>query len=225
MWVELGIVLISVRYGECSAGEWTSTRSACNKPRDKEETKTRLRFRFDSKDVTLIAVFAASYVVVNVIQMMSIGNPTIFGPVQLRIADCLIALSALFGVPAIIGVTAGCFLSNAYYFLGPADVVLGPLVNLLAASLVFLLRNRKLIACVVGGVVVGISVGGYLAIFFPYVAPPELSALPTLVAMIISLTISSLITVGAIGYSLLIGLSRPNVLKPLESHGLKTVSD
>ncbi len=197
-----------------------------SKPRDEEETKTKLRFRFDSKDVTLLAVFAALYVVVNVVQIISVGNPTIFGPVQLRIADSLIALSALFGVPAIIGVTAGCFLSNAYYSLGPADVVLGPLVNLLAASLVFVLRNRKLVACVAGGVVVGISVGGYLAIFFPSIAPPELlSALPALAAMIFSLTISSLITVGAIGYSLLIGLSRPNVLKPLESHGLKTVSD
>ncbi len=194
-----------------------------NKPRDMEEMKSKLKFRFESKDVTLTAVFAAAYVVVNVIQMMSVGNPTIFGPVQLRIADCLIALSALFGLPAVIGVTAGCFLSNAYYFLGPADVVLGPLVNLVAASAVFLLRNRKLVACVVGGLLVGVGVGGYLAVLFPFIAPPELlSSMPALAAMILSLTISSLITVTLIGYSLLMGLSRPGVLKPLKSRGLKT---
>jgi len=159
----------------------------------------------------------------NVIQMISVGNPTTFGPVQLRVADCLIALSALFGLPAILGVTAGCFLSNAYYFLGPADVILGPIANLVAASVVFILRQRRLLACIAGALPIGVIVGSYLPFFFP---PPEiLGSFPVFAAMILSVTISSLIAVGIIGYSLLAALSRPNVLKPLKSHGLKTVSD
>ena len=75
---------------------------------------------FDSRDVALSAVFAAMYVVVNVIQMATVGNPTVYGPVQLRVADCLIVLAAVLGWPVIGGVTLGCFLTNAFYFIGMA---------------------------------------------------------------------------------------------------------
>ena len=61
----------------------------------------------DSRDVTLFAVFTALYVIVNVIQSLTIENPTIYGPFKLRIADCLIALAALFGWPLIGGVAFG----------------------------------------------------------------------------------------------------------------------
>jgi uncharacterized membrane protein len=53
--------------------------------------------KFDSRDIALTAIFAALYVIVNVLQMFSVGNPTVYGPVQLRVADCLIALAALLG--------------------------------------------------------------------------------------------------------------------------------
>jgi len=53
----------------------------------------------DTRDLGLTAVFTALYWVVNVVQMISIGNPTVSGPVQLRLADCLIALAALLGWP------------------------------------------------------------------------------------------------------------------------------
>ena len=175
--------------------------------------------------MTLTAVFAALYVVINIVQSFSVGNPTIFGPVQLRIADCLIALAALFGLPVAFGVTVGWFLSNTYSFLGPADIILGPIVNLLAATAVLLLRRRKLLACAAGGLIVGVSVGSYLAVLFSFTPPELLSSLPPVLGMILSLTISSLIAVGIIGYALLVGLSRPNILKPLKSYGLKTVSD
>ena len=53
--------------------------------------------KIDSKDVASTAVFAAMYVVINVLQMITVGNPTVYGPVQLRVADCLIALAVLLG--------------------------------------------------------------------------------------------------------------------------------
>jgi uncharacterized membrane protein len=194
-----------------------------NKPRDHGGIETKFKFRFESKDITLTAVLAASYVVMNIIQMISIGNPTTFGPIQLRVADCLIALSALFGLPAIIGVTTGCFLTNAYYFLGPVDLVLGPVANLVAATVVFTLRRHRLLACVAGALPIGVIVGSYLPFFFP---PPEiLGSFPVLAAMILSVTASSIVAIGVIGYFLLAALSEPNVLKPLRSHGLKTVND
>lgn len=174
---------------------------------------------FDARDVTLTAVFAALYIIINVIQMISVGNPTVYGPVQLRIADCLIALSALLGLPVVVGVTVGCLLANAYYFIGVQDIILGPLANLVAASIVFLLRKRRFTACVIGALPVGLIVGSYLWLFFP---PPEaLSVLPAWAAMIISIAISSLIAIAGVGYLLLSMLSRPNVLGSLRSHGLK----
>lgn len=178
--------------------------------------------KFDSRNVSLSSVFAALYVIINFIQMISVGNPTIYGPVQLRIADCLIALAALFGWPLIAGVTAGCFLTNAYYFIGVQDVIFGPVANLIAASIIFWLRKHRFVACVVGSLPIGFIVGGYLWIFFP---PPDvLNVLPVWGAMITSITISTLISIAVLGYSLLVIIGRPTVMKPLKSRGLKVVT-
>jgi hypothetical protein len=178
----------------------------------------------DSRDVSLTAIFTAFYVVINVVQMMTIGNPTVSGPVQLRIADCLIALAALLGWPVVAGVTVGGFLTNAYYFLGPTDVVFGPIANLIAASLIMLLRKRRLLACIVGALPIGVIVGGYLWLFFP---PPDIVglSLPEWAAMMVSITISSLVAIAVIGYSLLTVLSRPGIIEPLKSRGLKVVTE
>lgn len=100
--------------------------------------------KIDSRDLTGTAVFAALYVVINVVQTITVGNPTIYGPIQLRVADFMIALAALFGWPIIGGVTIGCFLTNAYYFIGAPDVILGPIANLIAACFVLFLRKRRL---------------------------------------------------------------------------------
>jgi uncharacterized membrane protein len=179
--------------------------------------------KFDSRDVTGTAVFAALYVVINVVQTVSVGNPTIYGPIQLRVADFMIALAALFGWPIIGGVTIGCFLTNAYYFIGAPDVILGPIANLIAACFVLFLRKRRLLACIIGALPIGFIVGGYLWLFFP---PPEvLGTLPAWAVMIASITISSLIAVAVIGYLVLSILSRPNIIEPLKSRGLKVVAE
>lgn len=178
--------------------------------------------RIDTRTLTLTAVFTALYVVFNVFQMISAGNPTVYGPIQLRVADCLIALSALFGWSVVGGVTLGCLLTNSYYFLGIQDVIFGPIANLIAASLILLLHKHRFFACLVGAFPIGLIVGSYLAIFFPFLTPPEIfSALPALAAMVISLTISSLIAIAGIGYSLLLVLSRPGITDLLKSDGLK----
>lgn len=182
--------------------------------------------KFDSRDLALTAVFAALYTMINVIQSFTIGNPTIYGPIQLRIADCLIPLAALFGWPIVGGVTLGCFLTNSYYFLGAPDVILGPIANVIAAALILYLRKRRLLACVVGALPIGVIVGSYLWFFFPFLSPPEvLNVLPAWSAMIISITISSLIAIAVIGYALLSVLSRPSIIEPLKSRGLKVIAE
>ena len=184
------------------------------------------KLRLNSQDVSLTAVFAALYTVVNVVQMFSVGNPLVSGPVQLRVADCLIALAALLGWPVVFGLTIGCvasnFLSNMMYFLGPVDIIMGPVANFIAASLVLLLWRHRLLACVTGALPIGFIVGGYLSWFLD--VPEGLAFMPIWLGMIVSITISSLIAVAVIGYSLLTIVSRPSVIEPLKSHGLKVLA-
>lgn len=177
----------------------------------------------DARDISLTAISTSLYVVVNVVQMTVAGSYTIYGSVQLRVADCFMALSALLGWPVVIGATVGCFLTNAYYFLGPEDVIFGPIANFIAASLILLLRKRRLLACVTGALPVGLIVGGYLWIF-PFIPIPAiLQFLPAWIAMITLITASSLIAIAVIGYALLRLMSKPTIIEPLKSRGLKVL--
>jgi uncharacterized membrane protein len=134
-------------------------------------------------------------------------------------------LAALFGWPVVGGVTFGCLLTNAYYFLGAQDVIFGPVANLIAASVIFLLRKHRFFACVAGALPIGLVVGAYLSIFFPFLTPPEvLNALPPIAAMVVSITISSLIAVAGIGYVLLSIIGRSSIIGSLESRGLKVAT-
>lgn len=182
-----------------------------------------MRLKFDSRDLVLASVFAALYVIVNILQMVTVGNPTVYGPIQLRLADCLIPLAALLGFPVVGGVGVGCFLVNAYYFIGVPDIVLGPIANLISASVIFFLRKNRFVACVVGALPVGFIVGSYLWLFFP---PPQiLEVMPAWIAMIASLTLSSLIAIAGVGYTLLSIIGRRGIIEPLKSRGLKVVSE
>ncbi len=182
--------------------------------------------KFDAKDMALTSVFAALYAVMVVVQGLSAA-----ATIQLRIADCLIPLSALFGLPTILGVTIGCFVSNTYTSAslpnGVYDIAFGPLANLIAATLIYLLRNRRLLGCVLGSLTIGIVVGSYIWLIF---GPPSdifglsfPSSWPVWAASIISIAISSLVAIAVIGYVLLTILSKPNIIGPLKSKGLKTV--
>ena len=183
--------------------------------------------KFDSRDIALTAVFAALYAGIVIIQGLSAA-----ATIQLRIADCLIPLSALFGLPVILGVTLGCFVSNTYTSAavpnGVFDIVFGPVANLVAATLIYLLRNRRLIGCVIGSITTGSIVGSYVWVLF---GPPLgifglnfPSSWPVWAASVVSITASSLIAMAVIGYILVTMLSRPSIIEPLKSRGLRVVS-
>jgi len=185
--------------------------------------------KLDSRDLALTAIFASLYAVINVVQTM-MGGPITYGPIQLRLADCLIPLSALFGWPQVVGVAVGCF-SNAYYMLDPADVIIGPIVNFVAAFFILLLRRQRLVACISGAFTVGVPIGLYLYYLYTQGNPiiqqqvPEFPGveLPLWSAFVLSLSISSLITIAVIGYMILRALSSPNIIEPLKSRGLKVL--
>jgi uncharacterized membrane protein len=169
----------------------------------------------NTREISLAAVMAALYAA-----LVIVLAPVSFGPIQLRVADCLIPLAAVLGWPAVIGVSLGAFLGNAYYFLGPVDIVFGAVANLLAATLIFRLRRRLFPACFAGSLVVGLVVGGYLWIYFP---PPELGvAVPAWLAMMVSITLSSLVAIAFIGYPLVYALVAAGLSEVLRSRGLET---
>jgi len=189
------------------------------------------KLKIDSRDVALTAISASLYAVINIVQT-SMGGPITYGPIQLRLADCLIPLSALFGWSLIVGVAVGCF-SNAYYWLDPADVVVGPIVNFVAALVIFLVRKHRLVACVSGAFTVGVPIGLYLYYLYTQGNPivqqqapafPGL-ALPLWSAFVLSLSTSSLVTIAIIGYVLLNSLAQPSIVEPLKSRGLKVLTE
>ncbi|MDG6223322.1 MAG: QueT transporter family protein [Candidatus Bathyarchaeota archaeon] len=169
-----------------------------------------------TSEITLTIVFTSLYAV-----LLILLAPISFGPIQLRVADCLIPLAALFGWPAITGVTMGCLIGNAYFWLGPQDVIFGTIANLIAATIVFLFRKRQLLACTAGAIPIGVIVGGYLWLFFGFEADIFGLQLPAVVGMITSVTLSTMIVMSVLGYALLKALSSSSVVQALKSYGVK----
>jgi len=151
----------------------------------------------NTKEISLTAVFAALYAAIVIILA-----PISFGPIQLRVADALIPLAALLGLPVVYGVTVGALVANTYWFLSPIDVILGALANLAAAYIMHRYREKTVPASLASSLVIGLTVGGYLWLFFP---PPSIVGiqLPSWLAMIISITLSSILAITIIGLALL----------------------
>lgn len=89
------------------------------------------------KRLTRAAVIAALYVA-----LCLVLAPLSFGTVQIRFAEAL-TLLPLLCPEAILGVTAGCFLSNMIAS-SPVDMVVGTTATLLAALATYALRNVRL---------------------------------------------------------------------------------
>lgn len=183
--------------------------------------------QFDSRDAALTAVLASLYAVLVIVQGLSAA-----ATIQLRVADCLIPLSALFGLPGILGAAFGALVSNTYTSAampnGVYDVIFGPLANLVAGTLIYLLRNRRLVGCILGSAAIGLIVGSYVWLIFgpsSNVFGLEFpSNWPVWATSVVSITVSSLVAIAVIGYILLTTLSKPSIIEPLKSKGLKVAS-
>lgn len=145
-----------------------------------------------TRDLSLSGIFAALYAVGTV----SLA-PISYWVIQCRVADALIPLSAVFGCPAIVGVSLGCVVANLYGGLGLMDIVFGSLANLLAASCAYVLRKRPFVACFSSTVIVTAIVGSYLWVL--YNVPLEFSVL--------GIFLGSFVSINILGYTLLKVLS------------------
>ncbi|KYH36718.1 MAG: hypothetical protein AYL29_011860 [Candidatus Bathyarchaeota archaeon B24] len=155
------------------------------------------------KAVALTAMTAAAYTV-GVVALAPIS----FYIYQVRVADALLALSTILGLPVIAGTAIGCALANLYGGYGIVDIVGGSLANLIATTVGFLIAKRRfrgslIVALLAETLIVSIIVGGYLAVLFN--VPLEVGFL--------SILVGSLISINLLGYGLV------KVLKRLGHYG------
>jgi uncharacterized membrane protein len=121
--------------------------------------------KLNAKSLAVMTIFAALYAV-GVIALAGISFG--YGVFQVRVADAMLPLSMIFGIPSAIGLSLGCVVSNVYGGLGVIDIAGGAAANLVACILAWYIgRNggklRRFAATIVQTVVIGLIVGVYLA--------------------------------------------------------------
>ena len=148
--------------------------------------------KMNSKEISLISIFAALYAI-GVVFLV----PFSFLPVQVRIADSLLPLSIIFGIPAIIGLSLGTIVANMYGGLGFIDIIGGTFANLIATFVAWKLCKNNRFPFIVGIgcqiIIISIIVGVYIAYLFN---------LPIIVG-ITDIFIGSFLAVGILGSLLL----------------------
>lgn len=117
------------------------------------------------------AVIAALYATLTILQNTLLPG-TASMAVQFRVSEVLTIL-AVFTPAAIPGLTIGCVIANisSLSVLGPYDMIFGSIASLLAAVLMYLLRNKRLLKLPVAAALMpalsnGILVGFEIEFFF-----------------------------------------------------------
>ena len=178
----------------------TSTRSAIQIPVWEELNYKRRTW--NTRSVSLAALLAALYGA-----YVFYFAVTSFGPLQVRVVDALLPLSILFGPPAIVGVTIGCFIGNLLGSpIGIVDIVGGPVANFVAATLAWAITRRTfpgswLLAVAIEIAMVTVIVGSYLV---AWAAAP---GVPLWIGWVEFLG-SEVLAIGILGYPLLKGVAR-----------------
>jgi uncharacterized membrane protein len=164
--------------------------------------------KFDSKDLALTAAFAALYAA-SVIFL----SPISFGIYQVRVADALLPLSVIFGMPVAFGTGLGCLVANVYGGLGIIDIVGGSVANFIACILAWLVGSKNIVqrfeACLVETATITIIVGGYLALIFN--VPVELG--------LFGIFIGSIIAINILGFAILEAMHRSGIGKRYAERG------
>jgi uncharacterized membrane protein len=143
------------------------------------------KMKINTKKLAVGTIFAALYAV-GVIFLAPIS----FGIFQVRIADAMLPLAMIFGLPSALGFSLGCVVSNVYGGLGVVDIVGGAAANLVACTLAWYIgRNGHLIQRFFGTAIetiaVTLIVGGYLSLIFQ--VPAEIGLLGVFVGSVISI--------------------------------------
>jgi uncharacterized membrane protein len=115
------------------------------------------------------ALIAAMYIVMTVLQYVLLPG-TVSNEIQFRVSEVLTIL-ALYTPAAIPGLTIGCVLANIFVGLGSYDLLFGPLATLIAALVMYAVRNVRLfklpvLAALMPALFNGLLVGFEIDFFF-----------------------------------------------------------
>jgi len=77
-----------------------------------------MNLKMRTKDLAVISIYAALYAALVVV----LGAFS-YGPVQVRVADSMLAAVPLLGIPGVLGHTLGVFIANIFSPLGPIDLL------------------------------------------------------------------------------------------------------
>jgi uncharacterized membrane protein len=142
----------------------------------------------DSKKIAILTIFASLYSV-----LVIFLAPISFSVYQFRLADALLPLSIIFGIPSALGFGLGALVSNFISGgLGLVDVIGGTVANLVACSLAYYIGRRKGIinrffGTLVETLIISFIVGGYLSVLFD--TPFEIGIFGVLIGSIISINL------------------------------------
>jgi uncharacterized membrane protein len=146
-----------------------------------------MNLKISTKTLALGIVYAALYTA------LTVGlTPLSYGPVQVRIADAMVALVPIFGWAGILGHTAGVFIANIFSTSGLLDL-LNVIPSFAMAIVIWKLRNRSVLA---GTILYSIVLAGTVGAMLSYLY--GLPQLETYIYVLIGIVIS---TTG-IGYPL-----------------------
>ena len=127
--------------------------------------------------------------------------PFSYGLIQVRIADALLPLSIVFGMPAVIGLSLGTFIANILNptgNLGPIDIFGGTVTNFIATFVAWKICGSNKVPFIVGIgcqiVIVSVIVGTYLSYLLG----------STLIVGIGYLFIGTFLAVGILGSALVV---------------------
>lgn len=153
--------------------------------------------KIQSKHVALIAVYAALYAALVVV----LGAFS-YGPIQIRIADTMVAIVPLLGLPGVLGHTLGVFVANIFSTAGPIDL-LNTIPSFVMSFVVYYVYRRTrndysvIGTCLAYSAVIGTTVGWMLSYLY---------SLPLLLTMFY-------VAVGNIVATVLIGFPVFKILK------------
>jgi uncharacterized membrane protein len=174
--------------------------SGNNPPQNK---KTGELMKNSNRKISLVVVFAALYAVAVIFLA-----PISFSIYQVRVADALLPLSMIFGIPSALGFGLGTMVSNIYGGLGPIDIVGGTMANIIACSLAWYIAKRggityRFVGSIIVTIVISTIVGGYLSLIFD--VPLEFGLFGVLVG--------SIIAVNTLGFPILEIIRRNKAIK------------
>src|SRR3972149_11979908 len=77
-----------------------------------------MHLKIGTKNLAIIAIYAALYAA-----LVIVLGPFSYGPLQIRLADSLVAAVPLLGLAGVLGHTLGVFIANLFSPVGPIDLL------------------------------------------------------------------------------------------------------